>query len=150
MATFTLTEIYKRYIECLNQQDWQHLGKFVDDDVVYNGKRIGLKGYLEMLEGDFRAIPDLYFNIELMVEEPPRIASRLSFDCTPTGLLFNLPVNGKLFSLPKIFSTNFSTKELQQCGRSSIRKQSLPNYQSSISSLRNVPFCVKRAALRSE
>jgi predicted ester cyclase len=48
-----------------------------------------------MLEEDFRAIPDLYFDIELLISEPPRVASRLRFDCTPKGLLFGFPVNGK-------------------------------------------------------
>ena len=48
-----------------------------------------------MLQADFRAIPDLYFDIHLLVTEPPRVASRLRFDCTPTGRLFGLPVNGK-------------------------------------------------------
>ena len=64
----------------------------------YNGERIGLSGYREMLEGDFRAIPDLYFDIHLLISEPPRVASRLSFDCTPKGILFGLHVNGKRVS----------------------------------------------------
>jgi len=51
-----------------------------------------------MLEGDFRAIPDLYFDIRLLISEPPRVASCLRFDCTPKGLLFGLPVNGKRVS----------------------------------------------------
>jgi predicted ester cyclase len=48
-----------------------------------------------MLEGDFRSIPDLHFEIELLVTEPPHVASRLLFKCTPSGILFGLPVNGK-------------------------------------------------------
>ncbi len=40
-----------------------------------------------MLEEDFRAIPDLHFDIQLLISEPPRVASRLRFDCTPKGLL---------------------------------------------------------------
>ncbi|HVJ35976.1 MAG TPA: ester cyclase [Terriglobia bacterium] len=95
MTRADLSNIYRSYIACLNSQDWQRLGQFVGAEVRYNGKRIGLAGYREMLEGDFRAIPDLLFNIELLVSEPPRIASRLSFDCTPRGLLFGLPVNGR-------------------------------------------------------
>ena len=31
--------------------------------VYRNGQRIELSGYREMLEGDFRAIPDLYFDM---------------------------------------------------------------------------------------
>jgi predicted ester cyclase len=95
MTRAELCDVYRGYIACLNKQDWPNLGKFVHEDVHYNGKRIGLSGYREMLEGDFRAIPDLYFDIQLLMSEPPRIASRLRFDCTPKGMLFDLPVNGK-------------------------------------------------------
>lgn len=95
MAEADLAEVYRSYIACLNTQDWPNLGQFVHEDVHYNGKRIGLSGYREMLEGDFRAIPDLYFDIQLLVCDPPHVASRLRFDCTPQGLLFGLPVNGK-------------------------------------------------------
>jgi predicted ester cyclase len=98
MMTADLSDIYRNYIACLNQQDWPNLDRFVDDDVHYNGERIGLSGYRAMLENDFRAIPDLYFDIHLLISEPPRIASRLRFDCTPTGLLFGLPVNGRRVS----------------------------------------------------
>ena len=95
MTRADLAEIYRGYIACLNQQDWPSLGRFVDEDVHYNRRRIGLSGYRAMLEGDFRAIPDLYFDIRLLISEPPHVASRLRFDCTPRGMLFGLPVNGK-------------------------------------------------------
>jgi predicted ester cyclase len=48
-----------------------------------------------MLEDDFRQIPDLNFRIELLVADPPHIASRLHFDVTPTGDFLGLPVNGR-------------------------------------------------------
>lgn len=64
------------------------------DRVEYNGTGIGLDGYRDMLVEDFRAIPDLTFNITFLVCDPPMIASRLAFDCTPVGQLFDLPVNG--------------------------------------------------------
>jgi predicted ester cyclase len=95
MAPVVLSRRYRDYIACLNQQDWPNLSQFVHEDVHYNGERIGLSGYREMLEDDFRAIPDLYFNIELLISEPPNVASRLRFDCTPTAMLFGLAVNGR-------------------------------------------------------
>lgn len=98
MTKADLCNVYRDYIACLNEQDWPNLGRFVHEDVHYNGERIGLAGYREMLEGDFRAIPDLHFNVHLLISEPPRIASRLSFDCTPKGTLFGLPVNGRKVS----------------------------------------------------
>ncbi|TIT73790.1 MAG: ester cyclase, partial [Mesorhizobium sp.] len=75
-----------------------NLGRFVGEEVQYNGETIGLSGYRRMLEGDFESIPDLRFNIELLVSEPPRVAARLHFDCRPKGMLFGLPVNGKRVS----------------------------------------------------
>lgn len=90
-----LAEIYRDYIACLNRQDWDDLGLYVHDEAVHNGRALGLDGYRRMLEQDFEAIPDLRFNIEFLVSEPPRIASRLQFDCTPKAMLFGLPVNGR-------------------------------------------------------
>ncbi|MDX8503037.1 ester cyclase [Mesorhizobium sp. VK4C] len=98
MTREELADLYKGYITCLNEQDWDNLGRFVGEEVQYNGETIGLAGYRRMLEGDFQAIPDLRFNIELLVSEPPRVAARLHFDCRPKGMLFGLPVNGKRVS----------------------------------------------------
>lgn len=95
MTPDALKAAYRGYIDCLNRQDFDALGRFVHDEVHYNGERIGLSGYRTMLEGDFRAIPDLRFVIDLLIAEPPHIASRLAFDCTPSGELFGLPVNGR-------------------------------------------------------
>lgn len=93
-----LASRYREYIACLNRQDWAALGQFVDDDVTHNGRLLGLAGYRDMLERDFREIPDLHFNIQFVVCEPPRIAARLMFDCTPAGLFLGLPVNGRKVS----------------------------------------------------
>lgn len=95
MTREDLASIYRRYIDCLNRQDWDQLGEFVDDDVTHNDRPLSLSGYRAMLEGDFRAIPDLRFNIGIIASDPPIIASRLDFDCTPVGMLFGIPVNGK-------------------------------------------------------
>jgi predicted ester cyclase len=98
VTTTELADAYRGYIACLNAQDLSRLGQFVGEEVVHNGSRFGLSGYRAMLEGDFRAIPDLRFDIRLLVVEPPRLASRLRFDCTPVGMLFGLPVNGRRIS----------------------------------------------------
>ncbi len=98
MTEPSLSGLYRAYIACLNAQDWAELGRFVADDVRHNGRPFGLAGYRAMLERDFDAIPDLHFEIELLVSEPPHVASRLRFDCTPRAELFGLPVNGKRIS----------------------------------------------------
>ena len=114
MTKDDLSDIYRGYIACLNKQDWPNLGQFVHEEVHYNGKRIGLSGYRAMLEGDFRSIPDLYFNIQLLISEPPRIASRLSFDCTPKGILFGLSVNGKRVSFTENVFYEFRNERIEK------------------------------------
>lgn len=98
MTRSDLADLYRDYIACLNRQDWPDLGRFVDGEVQHNGRRLGLSGYRDMLVNDFRAIPDLHFAIELLVADPPHIASRLRFHCTPRGSFLGLPVNGRRVS----------------------------------------------------
>jgi predicted ester cyclase len=95
MTKPALADLYRSYIDCLNRQDWPRLGDSVDEHVVYNGQQVGLDGYRRMLEGDFQAIPDLHFNVELLMTDDSHVASRLHFDCSPVGMLFDLPVNGR-------------------------------------------------------
>ncbi|RWH73251.1 MAG: ester cyclase [Mesorhizobium sp.] len=98
MTKTDLCDVYRDYVACLNKQDWGKLGQFVDDEVIHNGRRLGLSGYREMLETDFSQIPDLYFNVRMLISDPPYIASRLDFDCTPKGTFLGLPVSGRRVS----------------------------------------------------
>ena len=95
MTKDDLAALYRAYIACLNAQDWPNLGRFVQEDARHNGRRFGLAGYRAMLEKDFQDIPDLHFNIDRLVADPPMIAARLRFDCTPRGEFLGLPVNGR-------------------------------------------------------
>ncbi len=98
MTNAELSDVYRGYIACLNRREWPRLGRFVHDDVRRNGKALGLANYRAMLERDFDEIPDLRFDIRLLVAEPPYVASRLVFDCAPKGTFLGLPVNGKRVS----------------------------------------------------
>jgi predicted ester cyclase len=109
-----LSSIYRDYIDCLNRQDWPKLGQFVHDDVQHNGRRIGLSGYREMLEKDFDEIPDLQFNIQLLISDPPYIASRLGFDCSPKGKFLGLPVNGKRVCFTENVFYEFRTGKIEK------------------------------------
>jgi predicted ester cyclase len=98
MARDDLADIYRNYIACLNRQHWPTLGQFVHDDVAHNARPLGLAGYRAMLERDLREIPDLRFNIEMLVSDPPNIAARLKFECSPVGTFLGLAVNGRRVS----------------------------------------------------
>jgi predicted ester cyclase len=98
MTRADLADTYRNYIDCLNRQDWPALGQYVHDDVARNARPLGLPGYRAMLEQDFREIPNLHFKIELLISDPPNIAARLKFDCTPVGTFLGLAVDGRRVS----------------------------------------------------
>ena len=114
MTKTGLSDVYRAYIACLNNQDWTKLEQFVHDEVCYNGQEIGLLGYREMLERDFCEIPDLYFEVRLIVSDPPYIASRLGFDCTPKGKFLGLHVNGKRVSFTENVFYEFRQEKIWQ------------------------------------
>ncbi len=114
MMKTDLSDVYRGYIACLNKQDWPKLEQFVHDDVYYNGKLIGIGGYREMLERDFDEIPDLSFDIQLLISDPPYIASRLGFDCTPKGKFLGLHVNGKSVSFTENVFYEFRGEKIWQ------------------------------------
>jgi predicted ester cyclase len=109
-----LYEVYRAYIACLNKQDWVKLERFVHDDARHNGRRLGPLGYRAMLERDFQQIPDLHFDIQLLIADPPLIASRLHFDCTPKGMFLGLPVNGKKVSFAENVFYEFRNGKIWQ------------------------------------
>ncbi len=107
-----LADIYRAYISCLNEQDWPRLGRFVHDDATHNGRQFGLAGYRAMLERDFDEIPDLHFKIDTLVSEPPFVASRLYFDCTPKGKFLDLDVNGRRVSFAENVFYEFHDRKI--------------------------------------
>jgi predicted ester cyclase len=98
LAPASLTDLYRAYIDCLNRQDWDELGRYVDDEVEHNGRPLKLSGYRDMLVRDFADIPDLRFNIQLLLSSPPFVAARLAFRCSPKGKFLGLSVNGRMLS----------------------------------------------------
>jgi predicted ester cyclase len=108
-----LSSVYQGYIACLNKQDWENLAQFVGDDVTYNGKLIGLSGYRDMLVKDFDQIPDLHFNIHLLISDSSGVASRLVFDCAPKGIFLGLPVHGKRVTFSENVFYEFQGEKIQ-------------------------------------
>ncbi len=109
-----LADIYRNYITCLNKQDWSKLGQFVHDEVIRNGQPVGLSGYVEMLARDFDEIPDLYFNVELLICDPPFVASRIAFDCTPKGKFLDLNINNERVSFSENVFYKFRSEKIIQ------------------------------------
>lgn len=90
-----LPEIYRNYISCLNSRKLELLDQFVDENVTHNNREMGIEGYRMMLKQNFSDIPDLWFDIQLLIHASNYIACRLSFYCKPIKLFLGLPINGQ-------------------------------------------------------
>ena len=54
--------------------------------------------YQDLIARNIAAIPDLYFNIHLLIANRDQIACRLHFDCTPQSEFLGLQPTGKSIS----------------------------------------------------
>ena len=93
-----LERIYHDYIDALNDRRFEDLQQFVHDRLVYNGDSITREQYAAMLAADVRAIPDLHYDIDLLVVADHQISARLWFDCRPQGTFLGISVDGRRVS----------------------------------------------------
>ena len=109
-----LAEYYQAYIACLNARELDRLGEYVSDGVIYNGSKIGLNGYHEMLAGNYRDIPDLRFVVDLLVSDSSTVASRLRFDCRPTAEFLGLQIDGRQVVFHENVFYRFSERKIAE------------------------------------
>jgi len=112
VTTDQLERVYRDYIACLNRRDLSGLERYVHASATHNDRPLGLSGYRAMLEQDFADIPDLRFNIELLVVSPPYVASRLRFHCTPRATFMNLDVRGVKVSFTENVFYEFAAQKI--------------------------------------
>ena len=95
MPNTTVRDLYLAYIACLNAQDWDELARYVGAGVTYNGQALGFAAYRQARQDEFRDIPDLRFDVQVLAADGSTVASRLHFNITPRGTFLGLPVNGR-------------------------------------------------------
>lgn len=78
-----LQQHYLDYITALNEQRIDDLVDFVAEDLTYNGRAISRVQYQQDRRSEFEKIPDLRFNVALLVAAGDLVACKLDFDCTP-------------------------------------------------------------------
>jgi predicted ester cyclase len=108
------SDIYRRYTVFLNKQNWPKLEQFVHDQVYYKRPTSHDTKYREILEREFYEVSDLYFNIQLLISEPPYIASRLLFDRTPKRKFLGLHINGKRVTFTENVFYEFRREKVAQ------------------------------------
>ena len=88
---------YRHYIDQLNDRRLD-LAEFVCEELTYDGRAMTRPDYQNLIAGDVAAIPDLFFNIQVLVVEGDWIACRLHFACAPQSEFLGLQPNGRSVS----------------------------------------------------
>jgi predicted ester cyclase len=85
MTDAGLEQHYRDYLAVLNERRFADLIRYVHDDLTYNGEPMTRQQYADLIAGDVAAIPDLAYQVDLLVATDGQVACRLMFDCTPVG-----------------------------------------------------------------
>ena len=107
-------ETYRDYLACLNERRWDDLGRFVADEVVHNGRSLGLAGYRAMLEADIHAVPDLLYVPQILIADDPIVSCRLFFECTPRHTFLGLEPTGQRISFAEHVIYRFDDRRIAE------------------------------------
>jgi steroid delta-isomerase-like uncharacterized protein len=98
MTNTDLETRYRAYLDALNERRLDDLVDFVRDELSYNGKTMTRRQYQDLIAADITAIPDLFFDAQIIVASGDRVACRLVFDCTPQQEFLGFSPNGERLS----------------------------------------------------
>lgn len=98
MDNKNIEAIYRNYIGQLNEGRVDDLSEFVNDRLTYNGRAMTRKEYEDERRRDKEQIPDLYFDVKILLVDKDQIACRIQFDCTPKSTFLGLEINGRKIS----------------------------------------------------
>ena len=108
-----LEDIYRSYIAALNDRRLDDLDQFVHDRLTYNNEEWTRAKYQALLADDVRRIPDLRYEIQLLVAGPHHVASRLWFDCTPVGEFLGIDTGGRRVSFAEHVFYHFHANRIE-------------------------------------
>ncbi|HEY2204177.1 MAG TPA: ester cyclase [Pseudonocardia sp.] len=114
MPDAVLEARYLAYLDVLNERRFGDLDEFVQDELTYNGEVLTRQRYADMIAADARAVPDLRFEVRLLVVRDDVVACRLWFDCTPSGALFGLAPTGRRISFAEHVFYRFRAGRIAQ------------------------------------
>jgi steroid delta-isomerase-like uncharacterized protein len=89
---------YRAYLDVLNERRLDDLVHFVQDELSYNGETMTRRQYQDLIAADITAIPDLFFDAQIVVASGDQVACRLVFDCTPQHEFLGFSANGERLS----------------------------------------------------
>ena len=108
-----LEEIYRGYVVALNERRLDDLDQFVHPRLTYNGHPWTREQYQARLADDVHNIPDLRYEIRLLVVGADHVACRLWFDCTPQREFLGIDAGGRRVSFSEHVFYRFRANKIE-------------------------------------
>jgi predicted ester cyclase len=109
-----LEQVYRDYIAVLNDRRLDDLDRFVHDRLTYNGEQWTRERYRTLLDDGVRTIPDLHYDIQLLVAGADHVACRIWFDCTPRQEFLGIDVGGRRVSFAEHVFYRFRADRIEE------------------------------------
>jgi predicted ester cyclase len=109
-----LENIYREYLAALNDRRLDDLDQFVHERLIYNGEEWTREEYRSLLADDVRKVPDLHYDIQLLVVGTDHVACRLWFDCTPQQRFLGIDAGGRRISFAEHVFYRFRANRIEQ------------------------------------
>ncbi|GAA2239949.1 ester cyclase [Promicromonospora sukumoe] len=91
----SLRATYLAYLDAVNERRFGDLAEFVHDEITYNDTTVIRQEFADLLAADAKAVPDLHFEVQLLVNSEDAVAVRLWCDCAPAEPMFGLAPTGR-------------------------------------------------------
>ena len=85
---------YRTYLACLDERRLDDLAEHVHDELIYNREPMTRRQYRDLIAADIEAIPDLFYDGQIVVADADGVGCRILFACTPQRGFLGFTPNG--------------------------------------------------------
>lgn len=108
----TLVDVYRNYIKAVLNHDLDRISDYVSENVVHNGKQLGLSGYKELLLRNIMH-PNVKIDIKRLVADDSHVAALLIFTTSKqTQELVGISLKDDQFSYAENVFYDFSDSKI--------------------------------------
>lgn len=102
MSEFDIREFYNRYVDALNAHQWDSIGEFMDDTVLYHGQTVKREQAVANFESITDAMPDYRAELKAVTVSGDTVGSYAITRGTPVKEWLGLAPNGKPIEIEEV------------------------------------------------
>jgi steroid delta-isomerase-like uncharacterized protein len=102
MSGFDIREFYGRYVDAINAHQWDSIGEFMDDTVLYHGQTVAREAGVANFQSITDAMPDYQVELKAVTVSGDTVGSYAITRGTPVKEWLGIAPNGKPIEIEEI------------------------------------------------